>query len=125
MKQNPKEPMRDVTGNEKESSVCTAVMNLESLQRKLIAVARAVPADERVPYAFEKRIMARLAEATHIDLVSAWSSALWRAAVCCVAVVLLSSAWSLWTAHQQSKADFSREFDTAVFASVASVDDVQ
>ena len=37
-------------------------MNLAELERKLIAAARANPPSDRVPYAFEKRIMARLAE---------------------------------------------------------------
>ena len=36
-------------------------MNLAELERKLIAAARANPPSDRVPYAFEKRIMARLA----------------------------------------------------------------
>src|SRR5438477_8952043 len=100
-------------------------MNLDNLQKKLIAAARATQPDERVPYAFEKRIMARLAEAAHVDLLGAWSVALWRAAVSCVAIVLLSGAWSLWSTHQYSKADFSQEFETAVFASAGSVDEVQ
>ena len=37
-------------------------MNLDNLHNKLITAARATPADDRVPYAFEKRVMARLAD---------------------------------------------------------------
>ena len=99
-------------------------MNLDNLQTKLIAAARATPPDDRVPYAFEKRVMARLLN-RQVDSLGAWSTALWRAAVSCVAIVLLSGAWSLWSSHQQSKADFSQEFETAVFASAGSVDDAQ
>jgi len=99
-------------------------MNLDTLQTKLIAVARATPPNDRVPYAFEKRVMAHLM-GRPVDSLGAWSTALWRAAVSCVAIVLLSGAWSLWSSHQQSKADFSQEFETAVFASAGSVDDAQ
>jgi hypothetical protein len=99
-------------------------MNLDILQHKLIAAARAARPSDRVPYAFEKRVMARLADA-RADLLGAWSAALWRAAISCVAIVVLSGAWSLWSNYRHSNADFSQEFETAVFASVASVDEVQ
>ena len=74
---------------------------------------------------FEKRIMTRLVQAAHVDLLGAWSVALWRAAVSCVAIMLLSGAWSLWSNYEHRKANFPQEFETAVFASVASVDDAQ
>ena len=98
-------------------------MNLDNLQRKLIAAARASRPSDRGPYAFEKRIMARLAEA-RADLLGAWSAALWRAAVSCLAIVVLSGAWSFWSNYQHGTSDFSQEFETAVFASAGSVDEV-
>ena len=98
-------------------------MNLNNLQNKLVAAARAVPPDERVPYAFEKRIMARLADGVRVDLLSAWSRALGRAAVSCVAIMLLSGAWFVWSDHQQNQTDFSQELETAVLASAGSVDE--
>ena len=97
-------------------------MNLDNLRTNLIAVARATPPDDRVPYAFEKRVMARLMIG-RVDLLGAWSTALWRAAVSCVAIMLLSGAWSLWANYQHSKGSFSQEFETAVFASAGSSDD--
>jgi hypothetical protein len=97
-------------------------MNLDNLQQKLIAAARTAQPNDRVPYAFEKRVMARI-EGACTDLLGAWSAALWRAAFGCVAVVLVSGALSLWTNQQSSNADFSQEFETAVFASVDSVDE--
>jgi hypothetical protein len=100
-------------------------MDLNTLQKKLIAAARAEQPSDRVPYAFEKRIMARLAHAPGFDLLTEWSTALWRAAVPCVAITLLSGAWLLWSHHQQDANEFSQEFETAVFASAGSVDDVQ
>src|SRR4051812_50077247 len=97
-------------------------MNLDNLQTKLLAAARAMPPDDRVPYAFEKRVMARLASGG-VDLLGAWSTALWRAAISCVAIMLLSGAWSLWSIHAHGDADFSQEFETAVFASAGFVDE--
>lgn len=98
-------------------------MNLDNLQRKLIATARIEQPSERVPYTFEKRVMARLAE-VRADLLGAWSTALWRAAVSCLAVVALSGAWLLWSANHHGETDFSQEFDSAVFASAGSADEV-
>jgi|ERR1051325_9325429 hypothetical protein len=100
-------------------------MNLDNLHQKLISAARSAQPSDAVPYAFEKRIMARLAEVTHVDSMAAWSAALWRGAISCIAIVVLSGAWSLWSSHQHRSADFSQEFETAVFASAGSVDDVQ
>ena len=99
-------------------------MNLDNLQTKLIAAARAAQPSERVPYAFEKRVMARLTESVRVDLLGAWSAALWRAAIGCVAVAALSGALSLWDSHPGStEGDLSQEFETAVFASVSSTDE--
>jgi len=64
-------------------------MNLEQLQRKLLAAARANPPGDHVPYAFEKRILARLASVKPMDSWALWSHALWRAAAPCVAMALL------------------------------------
>jgi hypothetical protein len=97
-------------------------MNLDNLQHKLIAAARALPPNDQVPYAFEKRIMARIAECAHVDLLGSWSVALWRAALACVIVVVLSGAMSLWPRHHAK--DLSQEFETAVFASAGSADEV-
>ena len=97
-------------------------MSLDNLQTKLIAVARATAPNDRVPYAFEKRVMSRLMSRP-VDLLGAWSTALWRAAVSCVAIVLLSGAWSIWSHYQHEQGDFSEEFETAVFASAGSADE--
>jgi hypothetical protein len=97
-------------------------MDLDNLQSKFIAVARARQPSDHVPFAFEKRIMARLT-GRPADLLGAWSTALWRAAVSCVAIVVLSGAWSLFFHSHESEADFSRDFETAVFASAYSGDE--
>jgi len=69
-------------------------MDLLELKRKLIAAARSNPPSEQVPYAFEKRIMARLPARTS-DEWAWWGRALWRGAAACAAGALLFSAWSL------------------------------
>ena len=71
-------------------------MNIADLQKKLVAAARTKPPDDHVPYAFEKRIMARLTPATRVDPWTLWSGALWRAAAPCVAIMLLALAWSFF-----------------------------
>ena len=58
-------------------------MNIVELQRKLIAVARANPPGDRVPYAFEKRVMACLAARRALDRGAFWVRALWRGAAAC------------------------------------------
>jgi len=99
-------------------------MNLAELQSKLLKAAQANPPDDAVPYAFEKRIMARLASLAPVDIWACWSRALWRAAVSCVAITLLSSVWTLWLSHHQPPAmDFSQEFETAVFIVASHVEE--
>ncbi len=103
-------------------------MNLDQLHNKVIAVARQSQPGDRVPYAFEKRVMARLMERP-ADTLAEWGAALWRAAFTCVLVVVLSGAWAMLsssssTSAHRAEADLSQDFDTAVFASVGSADDV-
>lgn len=98
-------------------------MKLEILHNKLIATARAHPHSDRVPYAFEKRIMAHLASGPRVDLLGDWSAALWRAAVTCLAITLLTGAWSFYSSHRSVAGDFSQQFETAVFASAGSGDE--
>jgi len=74
-------------------------MKTIELQRKLITAARLTPADERVPYAFEKRIMARLAALPQVDVWSLWGPALWRAAAPCIAITLLLGFWTFYSAN--------------------------
>jgi hypothetical protein len=99
-------------------------MNLDELQKKLLAAARSNPSSDAVPYAFEKRIMARLAASAPTDIWTLWSRALWRSAITCIAVTLISGAWTLWASRQASSADeFSEQFETAVFVMADQVDE--
>ena len=98
-------------------------MNLAKLEEKLVAVARATPPSDRVPYAFEKRIMARLAARPVLDGCALWARALWRAAAPCVAIMLLLGAWSLFTpshspATSVATGDLSQQLEQTLLAAV-------
>ena len=91
-------------------------MNLPELHRKLIAAARAESPDDRVPYAFEKRIMARLAGHKPVDAMTLWGRALSRAAACCVAFMLMLSCVSYFLPASASQPSISQDLDQTLFA---------
>ena len=105
-------------------------MNLEHLQKKLLAAARANPPEDRVPYAFEKRILARLAAQPATDGSALWARALWRAAVPCVAVTILLATLSFTMVSSDTTAavsndDVSQQFEQALLASADQVEEIQ
>ena len=69
-------------------------MNIDELQRKLLAAGRANPPGDSVPYAFEKRIVACIAARPIADAWMVWNRVLWRAAAPCVALTMLLVAWT-------------------------------
>ena len=69
-------------------------MNIEQLYQKLVEAVRSRPADDRVPYAFEQRVMARLRELPQVDLAAMWGRNLWRAAVPFACVALAIAVWT-------------------------------
>ena len=103
-------------------------MNLDQLQRRLLAAARANPPSDRVPYAFERRILARLVAPAAHDHWALWARALWRAAAPCVALTLLFGVWSFVGDNNGSTSgladgDFSQYFEQAMLAAVDDVED--
>jgi len=69
-------------------------MNLSELQQHLLAAARRNPPGDQVPYAFEKRVMARItanppAPAAY-GVWLAWSRSLWVGAAACTAIALIT-----------------------------------
>ncbi len=94
-------------------------MNLDELQKKLTAAARLAPPDDRVPYAFEKRIMALIAERAVADKWVAWVSGLWRAAASCVAIAVVCGtvAWFAPDTGDNGN-DLSQDFENTLLASV-------
>ena len=101
-------------------------MNIAELQKKLLAAARANPPGDRVPYAFEKRVVALLAARTAADPLALWVRGLWRAAVSCVAIALLLGAWAFFNPAASSKTDdLSQNFENTLLASVDQNDQAQ
>jgi hypothetical protein len=103
-------------------------MNLAELQKKLIAAARTEVLDDRVPYAFEKRITALLASRVAPDNMALWVRGLWRAAVSCVAITLLFGAWAVLnptTTTTVTTDDLSQNFENTLLASVDQSDQAQ
>jgi hypothetical protein len=91
-------------------------MNLAKLEQKLVAAARANPPSDRVPYAFEKRILARLATRPPADGWELWGRALWRAAAPCVAIMLLLGAWSFFARSSAPASDLSQDLEQTLLA---------
>ena len=93
-------------------------MNLAELQKKLIAAARKNSPGDQVPYAFEKRIMARLAAAPRPDEWALWARALWCGAGACAAIALFISAWSFGPlSDAESATNFSQDLEQTILAS--------
>ncbi len=92
---------------------------MDRLLSKLLAAARTRPPSDRVPYAFEQRILARLKEQSRLDEWAVWARALWRGAALCLMITLLLSAWSLLTSTGTAPTtDLSQELDNTVLAAV-------
>jgi len=70
-------------------------MDINKLQRKLMAAARCEAPDERVPYAFEKRVLARIIGQPAPDSLALWARALWRAAASCLVITVALCSWTL------------------------------
>ncbi len=80
-------------------------MNIVDLEKKLLTAARATPPREDVPYAFEKRVMARITSESLMDIWALWGRLLWRAAAPCVGIMLALTAWTLFSAASNGGSD--------------------
>jgi hypothetical protein len=94
-------------------------MKLAALEKKLIAAARLQEPDDRVPYAFEKRIMAQLAARSVAARQVFWAHGLWRAAISCLALTLVFGALSWYSpAVNDDMSELSQDFETTLLASI-------
>lgn len=100
-------------------------MNLDHLRQKLIRSARGIPANDAVPYAFEKRVMAHLKTAVP-DRWFAWSQALWKGALSCMGIMLLAGVWAIAPVSQnESSENLAQDFEGLLFSSLdAGLEDV-
>jgi hypothetical protein len=90
-------------------------MNLEPLRQKLIASARAHTPSDHVPYAFEKRIMARLRSRPAPDAWAAWGTLLWRAVAPCFALMLMACIGS-FVVQPTSSEDLGSQLNAVLIA---------
>jgi len=80
---------------------------------EFVKLARELPNDERVSYAFEKRVMAHIASRPAADALIFWTQALWRAVVPCVGIMIVAAAVSF--SHPSDVASDSEiDLDNAV-----------
>ena len=101
-------------------------MNVNELQRKLLAAARANPPGDRVPYVFEKRITTLLTRRPLQDAWVAWSRALWRAAALCLAIAALMGALAFFNLKTSvASNDLSQDFEQTLLAAVDQAEGVQ
>ena len=68
---------------------------IDDILGKMLTETREINVD-RVPYAFEKRVMAHIKETPQlaINVWAQWSQALWRATIPCFAVMVLLAVWT-------------------------------
>jgi hypothetical protein len=92
-------------------------MKLLDLEKKVIAVARANPPSDQVPFAFEKRIMALILARPAFDNLAFWARTLWFAAAPCVAVTLLFSSWAYFHPGGDNT-NLAQQLDNTLFAAV-------
>ena len=93
-------------------------MNPDGLREKLIQAARLETPSDAVPYAFEKRVMARLTGRPAADLWAPWASALWRAAAPCLLITALCVTWTLLGLSSNGSLPLSHELENAVYAAI-------
>ena len=95
-----------------------ALMDLVKLQEKLIRAARGNPPNDRVPYSFEQRILARLKAEPAVELAALWARAMGRAAALCLCIMLLLlGAWLRFgPTHTAAPGDLSQEFENTLLA---------
>lgn len=92
-------------------------MDLDKLREKLLDAARANVSSDAVPYGFEKRIMARVAEEPALDPWSLWNRILWRATAPCLAMMLLLGVWTFLAPDRNHSDDaLAADLESAVFA---------
>ena len=69
----------------------------ESFFAQIIRLARSLPEDSRIPYAFEKRVMTFVREAGATDIWSLWLPTMRRAAICGLTVLVVTGAYIKFT----------------------------
>ena len=92
-------------------------MNIESLLKQLFLNARQTVPSDRVPYAFEQRVMARIRELRPPDRLTIWTVGLWRAALSSVAVALVLVGANAFAPYEVMDGSAVDQLEAAVVAS--------
>ncbi|MEE2813113.1 MAG: hypothetical protein VX945_01310 [Verrucomicrobiota bacterium] len=68
---------------------------IDDILGKMLTETREINVD-RVPYAFEKRVMAHIKETPQlaVNVWAQWGQSLWRTAIPCFAVMVLVAVWT-------------------------------
>lgn len=95
-------------------------MNVSELQAKLLRAAAAARPEDRVPYAFERRITALIRDRLAEQRRNPWVRGLWRAAFSCVGIAFLCGVWVMVSPARPggSPEDLSQTLETTLLASV-------
>ena len=86
-------------------------MNLAQLRNKLLAAAKANPPGDAVPYAFEKRILARLTGRPATDDWAQWVRSLWFGAAACSLIAL---GMCLWAYAPDDEVELAMDFSQTI-----------
>lgn len=87
---------------------------------EFLSLARRMPEDPGVPYAFEKRVMACLRPVSASgDSWAPWSRLLWKAAAACLAVSLCTGVLASLVEEPPPPDILSAELERTVFAPIA------
>jgi hypothetical protein len=96
-----------------------AAEKMARLQSRLMAAARADRPSDRVPYAFEKRVMARIAALPALDPWALWARSLWRAAIPYAVAAVCLAVWIYFSAEPTAPAgQIVMDIENAVLVAV-------
>ena len=89
-------------------------------QEQFINLARRLPEDASVPYAFEKRVLARIRALPSLqaDLSTAWARLLWKAAAVCLAITFATGALATFVEEPAPPEILPPELEQTVLAPI-------
>jgi hypothetical protein len=91
-------------------------MEQPDFQRSFLKLAANLPENDRVPFAFEKRIMARLSSGPALDPLTVWGGLLWKSVLPCLGVLLLTSMLAALTTQTDP---YAPDLESAVLEPIA------
>jgi hypothetical protein len=92
------------------------VSDLRQLQHKLLEAGRLDRPSDSVPYAFEKRVMARIRALPKLDDRALWNRVLWQAVAPSLAAVFLLGAIAYWDSGHRSGSTLEADLEDTVLA---------